>query len=141
MVTKYHIFRIRTLAPPSESDSLFRESTRGQGLAWRESLTHVRKFIQCWRRSHSGQQRGVMPPFFLPRKAKTVKKSPEKRAHLEKATLHHCDRGTPSCQRRGDGQKVRIHWKERCRRSTVFWPGGMITKDNNSCMGGRHDKK
>lgn len=105
MVTKYHIFRIQQAAPPSESDSLCRDSTSGQGLAWRESLTHVRKFVQRWRRSHSGQQRGVMPPFFLPRKAKTVKKSPEKRAHLEKATLHHCDRGTPSCQRRGGRSK------------------------------------
>ena len=49
--------------------------------------------------------KGRNAPFFLAQEGKNSKKSPEKRAHLEKATLHHCDRGTPSCQRRGGRSK------------------------------------
>lgn len=105
MTTKYHIFRIQQAAPPSESDSLCRETTSGQGASL-AGKSHARKKIYTvLEKVTCRTAKGRHAPFFLAQEGKNSKKSPEKRAHLEKATLHHCDRGTPSCPRRGGRSK------------------------------------
>ncbi len=89
------------LAPPSESEEIYRESRSGQGASL-AGKSHARKKIYTVLEKVTFRTaKGRYAPFFLPQEGKNSKKRPENRAHLEKATLHHCDRGTPSCQRRG----------------------------------------
>ena len=91
------------MAPPSESEEIYRESRSGQGASL-AGKSHARKKIcTVLEKVTFRTAKGRNAPFFLAQEGKNSKKSPEKRAHLEKAT--HCRPWLTQDTERANGQK------------------------------------